>query len=419
MVKVMRNNFCYIFLFVSIVFFSCKPKQVVVKEAPKKTETVKPPPKTVETKPVEKPKASSKPMNIALLLPLYLEQNFEIDTSDTEVDMEPRSLPGLSFYEGAKLAVDSLAKTGMNIKLDVFDVSPDSSARHSIVMKYQSLKNYDLVFATYPPSQATIAADEAKLLGVKMVLTQFGNTASIKNNSNVVLASPSTITQCRLMADFITGQYHYSNFMTLTRKIRKENDLADVFKSETDSILQNKFKSDTKTLLVNYTDSIGITLLRFLSSEKRNILYLPSSDESYVSSVLNAIDTLKQKLTVVGLPTWENFETVQLSRFLNLEIYVFSSSYLDYDDAEIKYFRKMFIDKYKNDPLYTAYQGFSLTNYFSQLFSSYDKNFIEHVSDNSLNAPFKFVQPEKQGGHENTSLSILKYSDYRLLKVNK
>ncbi|MEP7170482.1 MAG: hypothetical protein ABI855_14025, partial [Bacteroidota bacterium] len=190
-------------------------------------------------------------------------------------------------------------------------------------------------------------------------------------------------------------------------------------KNETDSLLQNKFKSETKTSNIYYTDSIAITMLKFLSADKRNILYLPSSDESYVSSVLNAIDTLKQKITVVGLPTWENFETVWFSKFLNLEIYIFSNSYIDYDDAEVKYFRKKFIDHYKNDPLFSAYQGFALTNYFSTLFSSYDKNFIEHVSDNTLNAPFKFVQNEKQGGHENTSISILKYSDYQLLKVNK
>lgn len=412
------NRFLLPLFFISMFLFSCKPKQVVQKETPKKPVTVQPPVKTVTEKPIEKPKLA-KQMSIALLLPLYLEQNFEIDTSDTEVDMEPRTLPALSFYEGAKLAVDSLAKTGMNIKMDVFDVSPDSSARHSIVMKYQSLKNYDVVFATYPSSQATIAADEAKLLGIKMVLTQFGNSSSLKNNSNVVLASPSTITQCKLMADYITEQYHYSNFMVLTRKIRKENDLAEVFRNETDSLLQNKFKSETKTTIVNHTDSISITLLKFLSSEKRNILYLPSSDESYVSSVLNALDTLNQKITVIGLPTWENFETVWYSKMLNLEIYIFSNSYLDYENPETKYFRKKFIDQYKIDPLFNAYQGYTLTNYFSKLFNSYDKNFVDHISDESVNSPFRFVRDEKINGHENISISVLKYSDYRLLKVNK
>src|SRR6185436_4301002 len=125
-------------------------------------------------------------------------------------------------------------------------------------------------------------------------------------------------------ADYIVEQYHYSNFIVLTRKIKKENDLAEVFKNETDSLLQNKFKQETKSTVANFTDSIAITLLKFLSAEKRNILYLPSSDESYVSSVLNALDTLNQKITVVGLPTWENFETVWFSKMMNLEIYIFS-----------------------------------------------------------------------------------------------
>ncbi|MEO5572460.1 MAG: hypothetical protein ABIT08_12990 [Bacteroidia bacterium] len=388
------------------------------KETPKKPVTVQPSPKPVEEKTAEKPKAV-KQMSIALLIPLYLEQNFEIDTSTTEVDMEPRSLPALSFYEGAKLAVDSLTRTGSNIKLDVFDISPDSSAKHAIVLKYQSLKNYDLVFATFPSAQAGVAGDEAKQLGIKMVLTQSGNSAVLKDNSSVVLASPSTIMQCRLMADYITEQYHYANFMVMVRKIKKENDLGGVFKNETDSLLQHKFNSETKTTTVYYNDYIAPELLKFLSADKRNVLFLPSSDESYVASVLNAIDTLKQKITVVGLPTWENFETVQFGRFLNLEIYIFSSSYLDYDLAETKYFRKKYIDHYKTDPLFNAYQGFALTNYFSKLFNSYDNNFIDHIADESLTTSFKFVRDEKGNGYENTFISILKYSDYRLLKVNK
>jgi hypothetical protein len=414
----MINRFLFSALLISIFIFSCKPKQVVQKEVPKKPVTVQPAPKPVEEKPKEKIK-TSKQMSIALLLPLYLQQNFEIDTSDTEVDMEPRSLPALSFYEGAKIAADSLARSGINIKLDVFDVAPDSSAKHAIIMKYQSLKNYDLVFATFPSAQATLAADEAKLLGIKMVLTQFGNAAALKNNSNLVLASPSTITQCRLMADYIVEQYHYSNFWVLSRKIKRENELAEVFKNETDSILQNKFGSETKTTTIYYSDSLPKVLLKYLSPEKRTILYLPSSDESYVSSVLNGLDTLNQQITVVGLPTWENFETVQFGKMLNLEIYIFSNSYLDYDDPGTKYFRKKFIDHYKNDPLFNAYQGFLLTNYFSNLFNSYDKNFMDHASDDTLNSPFKFVRAQNGNGHENISISVLKYSDYRLVKVNK
>ncbi|MEP7170288.1 MAG: hypothetical protein ABI855_13035, partial [Bacteroidota bacterium] len=90
------NRILVLALLISVVFFSCKPAQVVQKETPKKTVTVQPTPKPIEEKTVEKPKASSKQMNIALLLPLYLEQNFAIDTSQTDIDMEPRSLPALS-----------------------------------------------------------------------------------------------------------------------------------------------------------------------------------------------------------------------------------------------------------------------------------------------------------------------------------
>ena len=286
-------------------------------------------------------------------------------------------------------------------------------------MKYQALKNHDLLFASFPSSQAVAAAEQAKLLGLKMTLIQFGNTNLLKNNSNIVLASPSTITQCKLMADYILDQYHFSNFIVLTRNNKKENELADIFKKSTDSLLLNKFKTETKSILINYADSGQKAVLNHLSPEKRNIIYFPSSDESYVSSVLNGLDTLSQKITVVGVPPWENFETIQFSKMLNLEVYIFTGSFLDYDDSKIKSFRKIFIEQYNIDPLFNAYQGFALTGYFSKLFTEYDKNFMDYVSDDMMLSPFKFAREEKGHGYENASISVLKYGDYRLMKVNK
>ena len=412
-------RFLSISLLTALLLFSgCKPTQVTTKKETQSPTVKSPvPSKDVETeKPIEKI-TESKEIKIALLLPLYLEQNFEIDTSDTEVDFEPRSLPALAFYEGAMLAVDSLQNSGKKIKIDVFDVASDSSAKHSIIINYAALKNYDLVFANYPSAQAVAAAEEAKLFGIKMVLTQFGAATSLKNNANLTLALPSTITQCRLMADYMLEQYHYSNFIVLSRNIKRENELADTFKTETDSLLNQKFNSGNKCLLLTYTDSVNHLLIKNLSAEKRNIIYLPSSEESNVSSILNGLDTLNEKITVVGLPTWENFETVQFGRLLNLEVYIFSTTYLDYENTEVNYFRKKYIDRYRTDALFSAYQGFMLTNYFSQLHSQFNSNFFDHLADQTVNG-FKFIRLEKGYGFENNTISVLKYGGFRLMKVN-
>lgn len=412
------RNFIILFFSVTVIFFSCKSSRPVVFTPKPQPAVVKSPEKSVEPKPKDVPK-KPKEIKIALLLPLYLEQNLELDTNDARVEIEPHSIPALSFYEGALLAADSLEKTGIKVRLSVFDVAPDSSVKHSIMMKYQELKNFDLVFANFPSAQASAAAEVSKQSGMKMILTQSGNSSVLKNNPNLVFASPSTLTQCTLMADYIVNEFPYSNFIVLFRNIKRENELANGFKNATDSLLLNRHNIPNKTILMNYADS-GLTVLeKYLSPEKRNILYFPSSDESYVSSVLSHLDTLNQKLTVVGLPTWENFESIPFNALINIEMYIFSSSFLDYGDSKITAFRKKFINHYKTDPLFNAYQGFDLIWHYSKLFNTYYMNFMEYLTIDSAGSPFKFVQDDRTNGFENVSISVLKFENNQLLKVNK
>lgn len=412
----MRKLITLFFLF-SAILYSCKTTKVVQKDTKKAVVVAPKPEKPVEEKPKETIK-QSKEISIALMLPLYLQQNFDIDTSDTDADIDSRSLPALSFYEGALLAADSLEKAGMKVKLNVIDIAKDSSARHALLLNYQTLKNCDVVFALFPSSQSVAAADAAKQYGMKLVLTQSSTPAPVNDNQQVVLAAPSSVTQCRLMADYITNEYHFSKFIVLSRNQKRENELAEVFKKETDSLLLKKFKGEAGAIIFSYPDSGKKMFVNYLSAEQRNIIYLPSSDESYVSSILNMLNDLEKNVTVVGLPTWENFESIQFSKLSNLEIYLFTTTYINTEDTRLASFRKKYITHYKTDPFFNAYQGAELTDYFTKLFNKYDKKFLEQTANETTGSSFKFLNSNPKNGFENTTISVLKYADYKLMKIN-
>ena len=120
MFKVKMRRVFYFSVCVALVFSACKAKQNAIVQVHEKENIPFPTPQPPKGIPQEKPKDTiqlKNEINIALLLLLYLEDNFKIDTSDTEPEIDSRSLPALSFYEGALLAKDSLEKTGIKINL--------------------------------------------------------------------------------------------------------------------------------------------------------------------------------------------------------------------------------------------------------------------------------------------------------------
>jgi hypothetical protein len=409
----LRKLVFYFMLLFGLAFNACKSTRVT--KEPEKPVTANPPiPKATEEKPKEAVK--QKEMKIALLLPLYLKKNLEIDTSDTELNLEPQSLSGLSFYESALLAADSSEKAGMKIRLSVFDIGPDTSAKQSITLKYQALKDVDLAIINFPSYQANAVAATVSQLGIKAVIMQSNNSLVLKNNPHVVLATPSTMQQCRMMADYAADEFRYSNFVVLTRNQKRENELADIFKKQTDSLLEHKYKTESKAALLSEIDSA--TVANTLSPVKRTVFFLPSSDESYVSSVLETINLCGKRVYVIGLPTWENFESVQFGSMENIEPYIFSSTHIDYENAELMPFRKKFLETYKTDPLYSAYNAWELINFFAGLYKKYDHSFLDHLDENTSHT-LNFIKREAGQGAENVSFSVFKIQDYQLVKVNK
>ena len=67
-----------------------------------------------QTEPLDKPK------HIAIFLPLYLDSAFDA-TGNYRFDKNfPKFLsPGLEFYEGAQLALDSLKKEGLKLEISL------------------------------------------------------------------------------------------------------------------------------------------------------------------------------------------------------------------------------------------------------------------------------------------------------------
>ena len=356
---------------------------------------------------------------IGLVLPLQLENHFRNDTiSDNAPLLIPEAIPALQFYEGALAAKDSLANIPLAVKFRIFDCSGDSMDNVKLINSID-VRKCDAVILMTSSSLNTAIIKAAAKNTIPFIILQNSNTQILESNPNIWLSTPSNTSQIRLAATYLFKTYPTSQFITVFREVRKENDLATLFSNIIDSLAG----TINICIKVNYLKGTGWSSLQSkLSKQKRNVLIIPTSDESYLSSIITKLDDVKNDYTflLAGLPTWENFEAIDPLKLQNYNTHFFNGLFIDSENGRNQKFRKAFVDTYHTDALDQAFEGFDLVSYLVTNFNANQKKYNHYISIPNFESPqigYDFLEMGTGSGKENQSISILKYGDYKLIKV--
>jgi LysM repeat protein/ABC-type branched-subunit amino acid transport system substrate-binding protein len=364
-------------------------------------------------------------MRIALLLPFNAAYHAETNTSDDAINIDPATTSWIHFYEGVMTALDSLGSDGNNFEVSLYDTWSDSLKLSRLIRDSLFVKN-DLVIGGgvtgFLPAITAAASQNQKPL----IIIQNNSSSFLEGKPEVLLTTPSISLQCKLMCDYLYDKYARENIVILHQDSRKENDIAAMFNSALQARQFSKGSNDSLPVKnFVYNGKLFEKESTLLDKSKKNIFIIPSSDEAFVSPVISRLDSLDEyQFVVCGIPTWENFESIEPQKLQKLHTLIFSTSFVDYNDAAVKSFRRSFVEKYKADPLYNAYLGFSIA-YLSGtvLEKGEDKDFIKLLDkkdskeSRTLPAKFDFRSNSKNDGKENYHISILRFDNYRLVSV--
>jgi len=229
------------------------------------------------------------------------------------------------------------------------------------------------------------------------------------NNPNLALAVPTVNTQCRQMASFVSSNFAKDNILIVSQGNKKESELAGIFKN----IIRQKSGNDSK-VLIGIKDPIAQ-----LSSEKRNVIIIPSSSEAFVTQLVNLLNLKKDKynITLIGLPTWEDFETLDFQVLENLNTYLFKAVNINTGDKEVKNFQKRYLNEYKGYPTNYSYQGFDVMYYFGISYLNNPKKFFTGNELEVFHTKYQF-EKTASGALENQYIHIFKVKNFELQKVN-
>ncbi len=360
-------------------------------------------------------------INVVMLLPFYLDNN-NTNHPDTSVtsnreSIYPKSLNGLEFYEGAKLAVDSLSKKGIKATVYVFDI-PDDEALAGVLAK-PLLKKADIIIGPfYGKRFETVAAfaRENKIACVSPVLKKSDVT---QNNPFVSKVLPSDEIQLKQLGDYI-GRWNCKKNIIVLHNSGDEDSLLII--KLTEGI---KNRCDSAKFHVLNTKGKSLRLVdSLIQPGVENIVMAFSKDESYVSKLvlfLEKKNTKQRVVTLFGLNEWQDFENIEVEYFQNLNLHLPVDLFVDYNRKEVKSFLSQFRERYLAEPDKYSFLGYDVTLYYIQMLSKYGKTFYtkpESIHAVGLQSNFDCKKINENSGLENQCTFILNYSDYRLVKVN-
>jgi len=371
---------------------------------------------------VYKPREMS--FNVAIMLPFHINKNHSVYWSNvTEADaleMFGGAERFLEFYEGCLMAVDSIRKEGVSINLYVYDTQNDDNVVKAILQK-QEMKNMDLIIGPVYPENVKLVAAFAKQNQINMVspLTQTDDILS--TNPFLFQVNSSIDTRIFAISNYLK-KFENSNIIVVHNG--SQSDLDDL-----NSFEYHLGNANLTFSAINFKTQSGVTgLKRLLNTAKRNILLIPSTDEIFVTEVVNKVFAISSQydITTFASYNWTRYSNLELEYYQALDIHLHSTTFVDYEHWRAKEFIEKYRLIFKAEPSNYSFQGYDVALYFLSALKHYGPNFQFcmlasprfRVSE-GVQCKFKFQQYNNTGGYENYGVSILKYTpDYNLIELD-
>jgi LysM repeat protein len=361
---------------------------------------------------------NNKTKHIAVMLPFRLNRvNFDsLPNTKSSIKADPYLNASLDFYSGVLVALDSLKKLGVSLKVDVYDTKYQVSEVLKILNE-NNFKDVDAVIGPLTPETFEKVASELKGLNVPVV-SPIGTNLTLYDN--VFQSRPSDDLLKSKIMNYVKADSLNKNIVIISDT--KNSAIANEIKHEFNAarmVFSRKNKEGSDVNFV-YVEDIRGTL-----KPGKNYVFLETLNEGFASNVTSILASLSQKaennpsaIEIILVTTNFNpaFEGDQVSNehLAKLQLHYATTS-KSYKEEDRNSFVVNYTKTYNITPNKRAVKGFDLTmDVVLRLVTADDL----YMSVN--NAPLteyienKFSYKKKLfGGYINDAVYLVKY-DYDL-----
>jgi hypothetical protein len=301
---------------------------------------------------------------LAIFLPLYLDSAFDA-TGNYRYDKNfPKFInPGLEFYEGAALALDSLDAADARLDVRIYDTHSASQSLTQVLASPE-FERTELIIGQVTGGEMQQLAAAAAHKNIPFINVNFPNDGGITNNPSLVILNSTLRTHCEGIYRFLQRNYPTKNLVFFRKKGAQEDRLrgyfADIEKTTASVPLKIKY--------VTLDDNFDATALTpYLDSTAQTICIAGSLDDVFATRLCETLAALKSyRTSLIGMPTWDNMDFSR-PEFGGEEIVYSTPFYTNPADSLVKQIQQNFKTKFYSRPSDMVFRGYECVYRFGSL----------------------------------------------------
>ena len=368
--------------------------------------------------------AQGGPVKIAVFAPIYLDSAFNGNNFKLgNTNLPKYLLPGLEFYNGVMMAIDSLNAEGVNAEVLIYDSKQGDKGIQEILTKPE-LTGVSLIIASFNNrNEIKPLADFALSKKITLISETYPNDGGVSENPYFVLINSTLRTHIDALYKYLQ-RFHSTDQLIWVKRKGALEDMIQGFFSE----LQKKTPSlALRIKTVEMVDSLNqTTLLAGLDSNRNNVLICGTLNEPFGNAIVKTLaDNKDYKGTVIGMPTWDGFKDLSKPEYKNIEIIYSSPYYFPRTDKIAVSITNKYRNKFQARPSDQVFKGFESMYHFSKLLIKHGDAFLNNLSDKSFKVfndfdiqPIRFKRESPIADYlENKKIYILKKLDGQVKPV--
>ncbi len=363
-------------------------------------------------------KPAKSTLNVALMLPLYLNEVADINIRPRDKKSSVKSFTFISLYEGATLAAQAFDGGDVKINVQLFDVTDDQNTAVRLINS-GALNDVDIIIGPLFLRSFKAMSDYAKQQNIFIINPLSDRDDILFNNPYVIKINTSEKNQLQALLNYVAQKDSGQRVLVLSN---------DSLPNESEHFQQAKQFFDTLEDRFDTICFVDISEEKFqqfqtlLSDTKRNAIVYLSNNEAFATEILANVSKRGHASNVLYcLQKIQQLEFTESLYLNDLQTHYVEPFFINYDDENVKNFERLFFETYQTVPDPYAYTGYDVMSYVLQLLKTGNTNYgniLETTSHQGFHNVIELHRSNPAQGLENRQINILKIEASKLKKVN-
>jgi hypothetical protein len=316
---------------------------------------------------------------VAVFLPLYLDSAYDAAGNYRYDKNFPKFInPGLEFYEGIELALDTMRQEGVKLNVHIYDTRSMSKTIQQVVAD-SDFAGTELILGSVingGEEQQLAAAGLAQ--HIPFINVNFPNDAGITGNPDLVILNSTLRAHCEGIYRYLQRNYPTKPLVFFRKKGTQEDRLKNYFTDLDHTTAGVPLKIEYVMLEDNF-DAPAIAA--YLDSGKQTICIAGSLDDGFGLRLTGALASMKSYPTVlIGMPTWDNLDFSRPEVAAKEVIYT-TPFYFNPADTLVKTMNQLWKGKFYSRPSDMVFRGYECMYRFGHLLCIHGKDLAGAVGE--------------------------------------